>query len=333
MKSWYRIEDKGEDATDVYLYDEIGYWGVTAKEFIRDLNKVKTSVINLFINSPGGDVFDGFAIYENLQRHPATINVVVDGIAASAASYIAQAGDSRVMSKTASMMIHDAWGFGVGPADDLRKLADTLDQMSNTIAGIYAGRAGGSAEEWRARMTEETWYNAEDAVSSGLADEVDAPPPSSARNFAPRFFNLSKFKNVPDWVRQAPIEDAGRTMSQGNLDQLHNAIGAVQAVHDATCDMGADCPVETSIETTNRGLSHVRNDLGQCVVPGCDDMASAQAAVCSDHMAGLMALPGDGEAEEPGEPIYMQILRRMQDARDGDDFACSFTRTLEEATA
>ena len=354
MKSWYEIKAAAAgDEADVYLYDEIGGWGVTAKDFIRELNQVKARIINLYINSPGGDVFDGFAIYENLQRHPAAINVTVDGIAASAASYIAQAGNRRVMSKTASMMIHDAWGFAIGPADDMRKLADSLDQMSDTIAGIYADKAGGNVIDWRARMTQETWFNADEAVEAGLADEVAGKVVAIAA-ISGRMFNLAKFKNVPAWVKQAP-QAAGRPMRQANLDQLHTAMASTrdaavsqQAIHDSTCDMGSDCPENRAsddpandqedvddVTQANRAHSRIRNDLGQCAVPGCDDMASAHVAVCSDHLAGLIAMPGDYDADDDDAPdvgpIYMRTLTEAINAAQ-PDFASSFARNLQEAS-
>jgi len=121
----------------VYLYDEIGMCGVTAADFVQALAGVTTPALDLHINSPGGSVFDGIAIHAALVNHAATVNTVVDGIAASAASFIAMAGDTRSIEKPASMMIHDASGLVLGNAGDMRQMADVLDQLSNAIAGIY----------------------------------------------------------------------------------------------------------------------------------------------------------------------------------------------------
>src|SRR5690606_38136643 len=118
------------------------------------------------------DVFDGVAIYNALRDHPADVAVRVDGLAASAASFIAQAGDKVTMNRGSQLMIHDAWGLCIGPAADMRETAALLDRVSDTIAGLYAARAGGTVEDWREAMLAESWYSAEEAVEANLADEV-----------------------------------------------------------------------------------------------------------------------------------------------------------------
>lgn len=174
---WFRIQNKKNDedeivATDIYIYDEIGFWGTTADDFVKQLNELDTPQINLHVNSPGGEIFDGVAIYNALRNHKASVTVMVDGLAASAASFIAQAGDKVVMGKASTMMIHDGLAFCIGNEQDMLDTANVLSKLSNNIAGIYASRAGGTTEEWRALMREEVWYNAEEAVEAGLADEV-----------------------------------------------------------------------------------------------------------------------------------------------------------------
>ena len=173
---WYRIVDKMDGPAEVYIYDEIGYWGVTAKDFVDELRQVNAASIDLHLNSPGGDVFDGIAIYQALVDHSASVRTIVDSLAASAASFIAQAGDPVIMTPAATMMIHDAFGIAVGNAADMRDLADRLDKVSDTIAGIYAERAGGTVTAWRDAMRAESWYDADEAVAAGLASEVRAGP-------------------------------------------------------------------------------------------------------------------------------------------------------------
>lgn len=181
-KPW-RIEAKvSTDTTDVYLFDEIGPWGVTARDFVRELQGITTSKIDLHMSTPGGDVFDGIAIYNSLKNHSASVTVYVESLAASAGSFIAQAGDKVIMQAHSSMMIHDAHGLTIGNAAVMREMADLLDKTSDNIASIYAGRAGGSTQDWRERMQAENWYSAEEAVDIGLADEVAE---DEARNHAP----------------------------------------------------------------------------------------------------------------------------------------------------
>ncbi|HEV8653332.1 MAG TPA: head maturation protease, ClpP-related [Actinomycetes bacterium] len=178
-QSWYRIQGKAAEVADVYIYDEISWWGITAQDFVNELREVTAPKVNLHLNSPGGDVFDAHAIYQALVDHPAEVTTLVDSLAASAASVIAMAGERIVMGKAAMLMIHDAWGLAIGNAADMRDMAARLDKISNVIAGVYAERAGGPLEFWRQAMLEESWYDAEEAVAAGLADEVRSRKASS----------------------------------------------------------------------------------------------------------------------------------------------------------
>lgn len=207
---WYRIEaHSAPAATDVYIYDEIGYFGVTASDFVRDVTAIKSATINLHINTPGGDVFDGVTIYNALRDHAATVNVVIDGLAASAGSFIAQAGDTVTMNRASTMMIHDASGLAMGNAADMRKLADLLDQTSGTIAGIYQARAGGELADWRAAMLAETWYTASEAVAAGLADAVreDGNSGAPANEWDLSIFNFAGREYAPAPVSARPEID------------------------------------------------------------------------------------------------------------------------------
>jgi ATP-dependent protease ClpP protease subunit len=171
---WYRIEAAANERAEVFLYGAIGdEWdGLDSGTFVRDLRNVKANGIDLRINSGGGLVFDGVAIYSALQEHPAKVMAHVDGIAASAASFIAMAADEVVIKKPAKMMIHDASGLAYGPPAVMMEMHDLLEDLSNTIAEIYADRAGGKIADWRGKMRAETWYSSSDAVAAGLADSV-----------------------------------------------------------------------------------------------------------------------------------------------------------------
>lgn len=177
-RDWYTIKAHASGAADIFVYDEIGFWGVSAHGFVQDLQALDTQAINLRINSPGGDVFDGIAIYNALRNHPASVSVTVDGLAASIASVIAMAGDTITMGRGAQMMIHDALAMCVGNAADMRQTAALLDKCSDNIAGFYADKAGGDVADWRATMAAETWYTADEAVAAGLATSVAALAPA-----------------------------------------------------------------------------------------------------------------------------------------------------------
>lgn len=156
----------------LYVYDVIGAMDSDAQEFVQAVHGITAKAIDLHVNSPGGFVYDAVAMFEALKASPATVAVHIDGLAASAASFLAMAGDSVDIAKGGRMMIHDAQGIGIGSPADMREYADLLDEVSNDISGYYADRAGGKPAAWRTAMQATTWYSAEQAVSSGLADSI-----------------------------------------------------------------------------------------------------------------------------------------------------------------
>jgi ATP-dependent Clp endopeptidase proteolytic subunit ClpP len=206
----------GDDGVaTIRLYDPIDswgdFWGVSAREMIETLDGLTdVSQINLHINSPGGEVFEAIAILNALRQHPAEVTAIVDGVAASAASFIAAGADRLVMGKNTELMIHDAWGIAVGPAADMRDMADRLDQMSNNIASIYAEKSGASITDWRAAMLAETWYSAEDAVEAGLADEVAGADDGKAQHAAARWdTSVLGRRNKNSTGRPGPVRPGG----------------------------------------------------------------------------------------------------------------------------
>jgi ATP-dependent protease ClpP protease subunit len=189
------------------LYDPIdswgGEWGVSAKEFARALDMLPTDTaeIRLHINSPGGEVYEGLAILNSLRNHPARVVAVIDGLAASAASFIATGADEVVMGRNTQLMIHDAWGLCVGAAIDMRDMADRLDKISDNIASVYAAKTGGTTDEWRGHMLAETWYDPEEAVAAGLADRIEGEADPEARNQ----FDLSIFARTTGNDDEPPV--------------------------------------------------------------------------------------------------------------------------------
>jgi ATP-dependent Clp endopeptidase proteolytic subunit ClpP len=196
-------EDDATVTATLRLYGPIdswgGMWGVSALEVLDALDQMgDVSDIRLHINSPGGEVYEGIAILSALRQHPARVTAVVDGIAASAASFIATGADEVVMSPNSELMIHDAWGITIGPAADHRKSVDDLDRISNNIASIYATKAGGDTAIWRDAMLAETWYGADEAVAAGLADRVmgaDSSEGDDAPEARLRFDTQALFKH------------------------------------------------------------------------------------------------------------------------------------------
>jgi ATP-dependent protease ClpP protease subunit len=172
--------DNSATSTEMYFYDDIGGWdGIVAKDVVSALASQGGRPIDLHINSGGGDIFEAHAIHNALRRYKGTVTGYVDGIAASAASYILMACDAAWMEPNAQLMIHDGQGLCMGPAADMRETADLLDLLSDSIAGMYAARAGGTTEEWRAKMQATTWFNASQAVSAKLASGIRADDPAT----------------------------------------------------------------------------------------------------------------------------------------------------------
>jgi ATP-dependent Clp protease protease subunit len=175
MAGGYSMKARGAEA-EVYIYEDVGsgwFGGVSAKQFAEDLKALgDVSVINVHINSYGGEVFDGVAIYTQLKNHPAKVISHIDGVAASIASVIAMAGDSVTMGRGTRMMIHNPSAGVIGQATDLREIANLLDEIGKDIAGFYAARGGKDVAHWLALMEAETWYSAQEAVDAGLADAV-----------------------------------------------------------------------------------------------------------------------------------------------------------------
>lgn len=194
MKRMWEIKNAVDSSLDLYIYNEVraGYsynWETdtiekskTSAEYFKDALNANPNIkqINIYINSTGGSVFEGTAIYNILKRHPAHKTVYVDGRAASIASVIAMAGDEVIMPRNTLMMVHNPWMYCEGNAKELRKFADDLDVIGETGRNAYLEKAGEklTSEEITALMDAETWLSAERCIELGLADkyaEEDAP--------------------------------------------------------------------------------------------------------------------------------------------------------------
>ena len=209
MKQFWNFKAAAPKKAELYLYGEIGdasIWGdeVTPAAFQRDLAALgQIEQLDVFINSPGGSVFAGFTIYNILKRNEANITVHVDGIAASAASIVAMSGDRIIMPQNSTMMVHEAWGVGVGNKASLRELADMLDRVDGQLAGIYAARTGKDIDVISKWMQEEHWMSGDEALADGFCDEVE-PNKAIAACLTPEFF--AKYKHPPEALHPARAE-------------------------------------------------------------------------------------------------------------------------------
>lgn len=216
--SWYKIVQNAEhqDEAEIFIYDEIGYYGCSAQDFAAALSEIKANTINVRINSPGGSVFDGMAIYRALERHPAKIVVHVDGWAASIASVIMCAGDVIKIAENAYVMIHRPWSFAIGTAEDMRAEADVLDGLQDSILEIYVARTEGDAKAINKQIEAETWFKGQEAVDAGFADEMvpNKKKPKPAAKFGAEFFG--SIFDLPEDVRASletdPVKNKTETV-------------------------------------------------------------------------------------------------------------------------
>jgi ATP-dependent Clp protease protease subunit len=219
----FRVRNATPKVGEIYLYDVVGddWWGdgVTDKSFAAALASLgKVDRIQLRINSEGGDVFQGFAIYNQLQRHPAHIEAHVDGLAASIASVILMAADEIHVADNARIMIHDPWGVAMGTADEMRQRADLLDSIKTSIVNTYVARTGLDAGRVVDLMSAETWMTAREALDNGFADVVTEPVRAAA------CYDLSRYRNAPRGfggvIQRRTATDAAAAMTSAKLEDI-----------------------------------------------------------------------------------------------------------------
>lgn len=210
VASGYSIKAKGTEA-EIYLYGDVGdswFGGVTAKQFADDLKAAgKVDTIQLHINSPGGDVFDGLTIYRLLVDHKAKVIVHIDGLAASIASVIAMAGNEIHISESGFLMIHEAWAIALGSADDMRTMADVLDKTTASIRDVYVARTGKTADQITNWMKAETWFTAQEALDNGFATDISDNMRLAARIDPAKHKGL---KHMPAALAGTPNADAAK---------------------------------------------------------------------------------------------------------------------------
>ena len=215
-KPWaIRNADGADGPAEVRLYSEIGFFGIDADQFAAELDEITASEIVVAINSPGGDVFDSVAIHNILRQHRSKIITRIDGLAASGASVVAQAGDHRIMVSGSTQMAHEAWGISIGPAEEMRKYAALLDQMTATIAKIYADRSGRPVFTILDLLKAESWFTPEEAVAAKFADEVLTPQRPTPQSRLPA-------------SEQAIIREAERHLLKGEIEAIARKV-AVEA--------------------------------------------------------------------------------------------------------
>ena len=215
---FYAMESTGNNETTVTLYDEIGAFGAGSKEFLGDLSKLAGQHIHLRINSPGGSVVEGTAIYNALRRHQGGLTVHIDAMAASMASVIAMAGSPVYIADNALLMIHNPWTVSMGESKDLRKEADLLDKLKVNLRNAYVRKTGMNETDISAMMDAETWLDAVEAVALGFADAIEegvaAAATATPENLRARFDTFAKGKPMDNIETPAAPELEATVVSE-----------------------------------------------------------------------------------------------------------------------
>ena len=270
MKSWYTIRARAS-GTEVLIYDEIGAYGVTAKGFLAELGALPDdAAIDLRLNSPGGSVFDAVAIYNALKRHEGEITVWIDGIAASAASYIAMAGDTIIMPENAFLMIHDPSGLVMGTAEDMRSTAEALDKVKGSLIQGYAAKSGKADEEIAALMADETWLDTKDALALGFIDRIAEPVKLAAS------FDVARFRNAPPEVVEAASEPDEPVATEPQTEGVADANTQADPEHPASEAPSHDAGDVTMVDTATvraEAIAHARAVIDLCRLAGQPQMA------------------------------------------------------------
>jgi ATP-dependent Clp endopeptidase proteolytic subunit ClpP len=293
-RSWYSIRAaKDGAAAEIALMDEIGAWGIRAADFIRDLKALgPVNAITLSINSPGGEVFDGVAIYNALRRHEAKVTARIEGVAASMASVIAMAADQIVMPENSFMMIHDPAGFAVGTADDMRELADLLDKVKGSLVGAYAMKTGLPEAEIADLMAAETWMTAAEAKAKGFADRVVKPARLAA------CAGLARYPNAPAAVAAltAPGDPAPPLSTEESMSEQKPTAAAPAAEIDVD-KLKAEAKAAAAAEMK----AYVAEVTDLCALAGVPQKAGELIA-SGKPVAEIRRTLIDAKAARPAEP-------------------------------
>ena len=307
MKRWYDIRAQAGGA-EIIIYDEIGYWGITAKDFHDELEALgPVAEITVRINSPGGGVFTGLTIHNMLKRHAARVTVYVDGMAASIASVIAMAGDKIIMPENTLMMIHDPIGIVLGTAEDMKEEAELLEKIKTSLVSAYRNKTGLDDGKIAEMMAAETWMSAAEAMEMGFADEVEAPMQIAAT------FDLSWFKNLPEQAKAfsraasaAPNPGNGKEKSMSDATKK----AAAAATPPAETPAGGNPPADAE----NGGANNVV-DLDAARAEG---RGGATAIVEMCNLAGFPGKAAGYLAENKSEAEVRADLMAARAAADND---------------
>lgn len=281
---------------EILIYDVVGqdFWGegVTARSVVEQLADIDAEKLRVRINSPGGDAFDGFAIYNALLRHEAEVETHIDGLAASSAATIAMAGDRVLMAENAHLMIHKSWGLAMGNSTDMTKMAEQLEKLDGSIARTYSSKTGKSRKRVLELMAEETWFNSDEAKTHRFVDEI------TEKSEVENSFDLSAFRNVPKELKEiaGTGEKPGRSLHQ-EFESVEAALAAVDGFRERV-----------------RSLADLREQEGRTLSQNNRDRLSQLLSQLTDISQGIEGVLAETEPDK-GSLQSAQLYARFQKTR------------------
>lgn len=320
--SWYEIKAMGNRRASIDIEGEIG-WEVTSRRFRRELAELGTlDQIDVTLNSPGGSVFEGIAIYNTLKDHDAQVDVYVNGLAASMGSVIMQAGDTVRIADTGSVMIHNPANIVWGTADQMRKEADNLDKHKKTLMTAYQARGKLSLtdKQLSEAMNEESWYTADEARAVGLVDEVVENEDTAAAHF-----DLTKYRNAPAELcarfknlsnsSSSAAQPEGHAMKKYDQAELDAAVTAASDAARVEATTANATAIETAVATAEAAV-HARYETLMNHANASNTAAVARIAKSGISLEDAEAMMGDvapkaAVTQETPEPVdYTAIANK-----------------------
>jgi ATP-dependent Clp endopeptidase proteolytic subunit ClpP len=251
-----KINNQADGSLEIELYDVIGYWGTSAKSFRERIVAAKGKAISLRINSPGGNVIEGNAIYNLLKDHDGEITAHIDGMAASMASVIAMAADKIIIAQNALLMIHNVTATQEGDSEDMRKAADLMDKMKDGIVAAYAKKTGKTKAKIEKWMDEETWFSAQEAVDNGFADSIKKDSTAKNQVDVLAFAAYYPEKQFPASASaKAEPQPKQPTMTPEEIQNLQNQVKTLEAEKGNAAKALADAQAKATTDATNAAKS------------------------------------------------------------------------------
>ena len=333
--------------TDVLIHGDIGF-EVRSADIIQQLAGVDGDVV-VRVNSGGGDVYEGLAIMNALRAHPGEVLVIVEGLAASAASFIAVGGGTRVVCRPhAELMVHEAWSMADGNAADMTKAAGDLDRVSGNLASIYADRAGGDPGVWRERMRAETWFSAEEALAAGLVDAVEdartpVKPAALGRSRVMARFRFNGRREAPAPDNNAPagqkeeqtmtlLNELAQTLGKSE-DQVLAALGRImneEVTVTSTVEVEVEYPEGTTVVPTGKATVEPVGDLPEGLAFTVGEVSEGWSAEVDESTGALTVTAPNGAEPDAevtipvtvsgdGEPVDLAVGVAVKAAAEEDE--------------